>query len=351
VLQADTLTGELPIPDNFNTASGIEVFDPTGARGRLPDESIDAVGAFRMRCNAGHLNYDDPLIYPGRPGAAHLHQYWGNTAVDAYSNSTSIRTTGGSTCGETNAPVNRSAYWMPAMLDGTGHVVKPDLINTYYKQLPAAKCLEFAAKGCVGLPNGIRLVFGYDMVTGRGGPTDPNTQAYWMLKYECWKDFNGEVAVSPPYGGRFRSLKQVADAGCPVGAKLVISFTVPGCWNGEIDSADHRSHLTFGTAETGGAVCPVSHPYLITPWQGQVKYTVDENFATWRLSSDHHGMEAGSSLHFDYWEGWSPPTKARWHANCVESHKSCSSGDLGDGFWIKQTPVTPIGERVPVPPR
>jgi hypothetical protein len=172
---------------------------------------------------------------------------------------------------------------------------------------------------------------------------------YWTLRYECWNDAN-DVVVAPPPGDRFRTIKQVVDAGCPVGAKLIIYFTVPSCWNGQLDSADRRSHLTYG-AERGGQICPSSHPYLITPWQGLIKYTIDANFPTWRLSSDHHGTEAGATLHFDYWEGWSPPVKERWHKNCVEAHKSCSNGDLGDGYWIKQTPLTPVGERVPVPAR
>ena len=348
---ATTVLGEVAIADNFDTQAGIEVFDPTGTAGKLPSESTEEVGAFRMRCNAGQLLSDDPIVYPGQPGASHLHQFWGNTGTNAKSTYESLRTSGGTTCGASNAPVNRTAYWMPAMLDGKGGVVKPDYINTYYKQVPAANCFKYAAKGCVGLPHGIRMVFGYNMATGKDGPTDPNSHSYWSLRYECWKsDTDSTQAVAPPAGGRFRSLKQVADAGCPVGAQLNIFFSVPGCWDGvNLDSADHRSHFSFGTPESGGQVCPSTHPYLITPWQGQIKYTVDANFRTWHLSSDTmHNSEPGSTLHFDYWEAWSPTIKDRWQKNCVDGHKSCSSGDLGDGFWIKQTPVTAPHQVVPI---
>ena len=333
------LAGEAPIADNFTTAAGIEVFDPTGTAGKLPGESSEDVGAFRMRCNAGQLAKVDPIVYPGQSDVGHLHQFWGNTSVTPNSNYQSLRTSGGTTCGDTNAPVNRTAYWMPAMLNGVGGVVKPDYINTYYKQHPAANCLKFAAKGCVGLPNGIRLVFGYDMTTGKGGTTDPNTQAYWAIRYECQKSEND---ATPIVSGRFRTLKQLSDANaCPVGSQLNIFFIVPGCWDGvNLDTPNHRDHLTWGTAESGGQICPASHPYLITPWQGQIKYTVDANFGTWALASDMQGAERGSSLHFDYWEAWSPDIKARWQQNCIDAHKTCSSGDLGDGFWIKQTPVT-----------
>jgi hypothetical protein len=345
----DPLAGEVPEPDNFNTADGIEPFDfgNGAAQGRLPGESVEEVGAFRMRCNAGQLAKLDPLVFPGQSDVGHLHQFWGNTGVTPNSNYKSLRTSGGSTCGASNAPVNRTAYWMPAMLDGVGGVVKPDYINTYYKQHPAANCFKFAAKGCVGLPHGIRLVFGYDMVTGTQGLTNPNSHAYWAFKYDCYKSDDDQT---PFVSGRFRSLKQLNDANaCPIGARMQITFNVPGCWNGQIAAPDNRSHLSWGTPETGGQVCPASHPYLITPWQGQIKFTVDANFRTWRLASDHADDEPGSTLHFDYWEAWSPEIKARWQKNCIDAHKSCSSGDLGDGFWIKQTPVTAPGQRVPMP--
>jgi hypothetical protein len=75
------------------------------------------VGAFRFICNPAHLAKDDPIGYPGQPGKSHLHQFFGNTAANANSTYESLRTTGQSTC---NSPLNRSAYWMPAMMNGKG---------------------------------------------------------------------------------------------------------------------------------------------------------------------------------------------------------------------------------------
>jgi len=42
------------------------------------------VGAFRTECRYSHVSFDDPIVYPGQPGAAHLHAFYGNTAMDAY---------------------------------------------------------------------------------------------------------------------------------------------------------------------------------------------------------------------------------------------------------------------------
>jgi hypothetical protein len=61
--------------------------------------TIDSdIGAFRTVCDYSHMNYDDPIVYPGQPGRAHLHTYFGNTLVNAFSTVNSVATTGNSTC-------------------------------------------------------------------------------------------------------------------------------------------------------------------------------------------------------------------------------------------------------------
>jgi hypothetical protein len=98
----------------------------------------DPLGAFRFDCGAGPLKYDDPIVFPGQPGKSHLHQFYGNVTVDGNSTFESLRTKGDGTCGGTNKgqTLNRSAYWVPAMFDGKGNVVHPDIIGVYYKRVP-----------------------------------------------------------------------------------------------------------------------------------------------------------------------------------------------------------------------
>jgi hypothetical protein len=338
------LNGAGAIADNFDASTALESFP-------LPAESQDDVGAFRMLCNAGKIIKDDPVVYPGQPGVSHLHVVWGNLGMDANSTYQSLRTTGSTSCGDPNAPVNRTAYWMPAMLDGTGNVVLPDLIQNYYKQIPAgtAEC-QRRATACIGLPNGIKYVYGWNPVTHSGGPNDINSMDYWALKYECWANNNGDMAIA----GSYHTLADTVAAGCPSGSILVILFAGPGCWDGKnLDTPDHRSHLSYGTPESGGQVCPSDHPYLIAAWQGQVRFTTDANFVAgkWRLSSDDMmpGAPAGTTLHFDYEEGWSPTVKQTWQKYCIDAHKTCSSGDLGNGTRIRgaESPAYPAHRLVP----
>src|SRR5262249_32329672 len=135
------------IASNFDRAKEIEAAGPVGT-------ANDVVGAFRFICQPAQLNWDDPIVFPGQPGASpHLHQWFGNTMGNAMSTYASLRTSGQSTC---MGPLNRSAYWMPAMLNGRGQVIRPDYIFIYYKRFPssAAACGKDGAN-CRAMPRGL----------------------------------------------------------------------------------------------------------------------------------------------------------------------------------------------------
>lgn len=350
--------GGNPIPDNFDGTNGFVKVNWCGTdKVCIAPQSADDVGAFRMFCTAGDLRKDDPVVSPGKPGASHLHQFVGNTGTNAYSDTNSLRTTGGTTCGDSNTPFNRSAYWVPAMLDGTGNVVKPDFLNLYYKRVPANSpaCTDpIKRRGiCINLPNNIRYVFGYNMATNTNSATDPNSWEYWYIAYECWGSEDGAIGHGNA-SGRYHSIKQVADAGCPIGAQLVILGFAEDCWDGvNLDVPDHRSHMVYAIGEDKGygRQCDSKHPYLIPDMQFQWHYTVDENFTKglWRLSSDDmlsqmtgKPVEAGYTMHMDYWEAWSPEVKAIWQKYCIDGHETCAGGDLGNGTQIKGAD-TPAG--------
>jgi hypothetical protein len=339
---AASLSGEAVIADNFSTGSGL-------VAATMPAESADPAGAFRMFCTPGQLLKDDPIVYPGQPGASHLHQFFGNTGTNASSNYQSLRTSGGTTCGNSATPLNRSAYWFPAMLDGAGHVVKPDFLNVYYKRYPAsdpACSLSSPAHlgQCIDLPNGLRYITGYNMKTMSGGPADINSWDYFAIYFQCWSAGTiGEDGTPLFDNKKFQTIAAVVAAGCPVGAQLVIIGINPNCWDGvNLDSADHRSHMSYQTGEVvaslGQRACPADHPYLIPGLQVHYHFTVDENFVAgkWHLASDEMmpGVAAGTTFHMDYWEAWSPSVKATWHQYCINGHLSCAEGQLGNGMEI-----------------
>jgi hypothetical protein len=89
----------------------------------------------------------------------------------------------------------------------------------------------------------------------------------------------------------------------------------------------------------------------------RAEFTTDDNFVAgkWHLSSDEMvpGAKAGSTLHFDYFEAWSPTIKNDWFRNCIDKHLTCASGDLGNGMQMKDAGVPAGGwtrhQLVPVP--
>jgi len=314
-----------------------------GQKGAIaPTGRPDTVGAFRFVCNPGPVSYDDPLVYPKQPGKSHLHQWFGNTAANANSTYDSLRKTGDSTCVNV---LNRSAYWMPAMLDGKGHVVRPDFINVYYKRLPAdaAEC-QRQGKACVALPRGLRFIFGHDAMTGK-----PATGGGY---------FNCDGPTAKP--GHYETITEAA-ANCPAGNRLGGIIVAPPCWDGvRLDSPNHRDHIAdAGYGSWGYLKCPATHPYVIPSFTMGAWYTVDEARAdSWYLSSDEMPgmprMPAGSTIHADWFGAWDDDVMAMWIANCIDKLLSCSSGDLGNGRQMKEVSrVTWKAEPrlVPVPAR
>src|SRR4051794_28002277 len=196
-------TGERPIGSNADFSLALQ---PAWSRGAIPKSAApDVLGAFRFICTAGQVLADDPIVYPGQPGKSHLHQFYGNESADATSSYASLRTRGQSTCNNGPFAANRSAYWMPAMLNASGEVVKPKFVAIYYKRRPASdpKCSTSSgdprAEGnCVTIPNGLKFIFGYDMLTGKR-PTG-------SLWYNC----QGPSAVA----GHYPNLNAVLEK-CP----------------------------------------------------------------------------------------------------------------------------------------
>lgn len=353
------LNGLAPIADNFTTANGITTAG-------IPAHDDDLNGAMRFRCGFDKILPDDPLLYPGQPGGSHLHINYGNRGWNANSNFNSLRKSGGTSCGRDSAPIYRTAFWTPAMLDGAGYIILPIYADIYYKTISRSNpaCLAPGATYdpttdsthigiCVPLPNGLRYVTGYNMKDGTGGPLagDP-------MFYKCM-DKTGSIARA--LGGNsdtylYRSLTEMYTAGCRTPGTIQVTITAASCWNGtQIDTVNHHDHVSFNNGglvtvtETNGSGatisgpwgrCPVDKPYVIPTAELHLFYTLDAAWdaGKWRLSSDEQmgmPMTPGATLHVDYWEAWSPTVKNTWQVHCIDEHRTCASGELGDGTEMR----------------
>jgi hypothetical protein len=320
-----SLSGLPSIASNFDYNTGIEPAPVPGSN--VPD----TLGAFRFVCGAGQLLRDDPIMFPGQPGKSHLHQFYGNLSANGNSTYGSLRASGASTCGNpAGTPVNRSAYWMPALLDGLGHVIQPDQTVVYYKRYPATswQCTDGrVANGCLPLPNGLRYIFGRDMSNLAAPPTG-------SFHFLCYDPANSQGSVST---------LAAALVNCRAGAQLVATINAPSCWDGKrLDSANHRDHVAYMVDSHNGYVkCPDDHPYVIPEFTMNTYYRVvaGEDMSRWHFSSDEMAPNepAGSTYHADWFGAWDDTVKMMWTDNCINKLLNCSSGILGNGYEMKGT--------------
>ena len=322
-VDSPSLHGLPDIDSNFNI-NDYMVPGPTPG-----SAAADLEGAFRFLCAAGQVLADDPILFPGQPGKSHLHQFYGNLDANAYSTYSSLRSSGDSTC---VGPLNRSGYWMPALEDGHGNVVRPDYVAIYYKRRPASDPVvsdpnaKFYMGQAVPLPNGLRFIFGWD-------PTGINSARTGAAWFNC----DGPTAVP----GRYNSIPEAA-AHCPGGNRIGAVIFAPDCWDGQhLDSPDHRSHMAYATYGSWGYLkCDAAHPYVIPQFTLGAWYSIapGEDASTWRFSSDAMapGQAPGYTFHADWFGAWDQPTLQAWTDNCINKLLSCNSGNLGNGTMMKQ---------------
>lgn len=320
----------------------------------------DVVGAFRMDCMPGKVTNDDSIVYPNQPGKAHTHNFYGNEGANASSTFASLRTTGAGSCLN---ELNRSGYWAPAPCDPVkGICFRVDHTKLYYKRRPASDPLcslavsPTTAEGdCIPMPSGLKMIFGYDMVSGE----TPKDSFYWMCSDGT---FTG-VTVKP-LNADYSHKDNARDAMliCPVGARLSASLKAASCWDGKyLDTPNHRDHMAYMVRNSAGFNrCPADHPYVIPGitlmqvWNVTAEFKDSSDKGQLYLSSDlKTGAVFGSTYHGDFVMAWNRTVHLTFVHNCIDKLYSCSSGDLGNGRMLKDTSRTKFPKEpqvVPMPP-
>jgi peptidoglycan hydrolase-like protein with peptidoglycan-binding domain len=265
------------------------------------------IGAFRIPCAYSHMAFIDPIVYPGQPGRAHLHTFFGNTAITSYSTASSLASSGNSTC--PGGIANRSAYWVPSMIDtATNKPLIPNGAIWYYK----TGYLGVTPASVQPMPAGLRLIAGA-LATATAAP--PQWEAKYRWHCETATGQHNNYGLTIP--------------NCAVGDKVAVEIFFPQCWDGvNLDSSDHRSHMAY--AHNG---CPSSHPVPLPELSLNISWRVETTgqARNMRLSSDMNGNPAGVTMHADFFEAWQPSIKQAFVENCLNESKDCNAYLLGDG--------------------
>ncbi|MGH2705933.1 MAG: DUF1996 domain-containing protein [Actinomycetota bacterium] len=249
---------------------------------------------FSVRCPISHALPDDPIVYPGTPGASHLHDFYSNKSTNAFSTTGSMAQST-STCMFGFDKDDLSPYWVPALLNPQGQRVSgtanEHLMDVYYD-------LDRKDPPIQVFPFGLR------MIAGDSHATAP--QPIKNISFHCFK----------PSGSGGSSTADVANIpSCPSGYYLMAKINFPSCWNGQnLDVADHKSHMAYPKK----GVCPAAHPVKLP----RVAYHV-----RWKNAVGGPGYSLASggqySLHGDFWNVWNPTVLGWLVDNCLNKPKDC----------------------------
>lgn len=258
-------------PDN--TSLGQPDHPIAGPQGATPQ--------FLVECEFSHAAEDDPIVYPGQPGASHLHVFFGNTHVDADTTAAQLAS-GSTTCDQ---QLDKAAYWAPALLrDGT--MLTPVKSTAYYR--PG---IDVDPTTVQPFPEGLL------MVAGNAGAT--KDQPVSIVAWTCGTGATRDVL--PPE--------------CSDGRNLRLLVTFPDCWNGtDLDSPDHHAHIAYSSH----GVCPAGFPVPIPQLQFSVEYPVWGSTAGLELASG--GLTSG---HADFMNGWDPDKLAGEVRQCLHRKVVC----------------------------
>ncbi|MGH1488394.1 MAG: DUF1996 domain-containing protein [Acidimicrobiales bacterium] len=325
-------------------ANQIQVADLTVPEDIYNDAHLDTTysGYFRVKCEVSHFAYDDPIVFPNQPGRAHLHMFFGNTEAHAYSTFDSLLNSGTGTCN--GEDLNRTAYWVPAMLDGDGNALIPFEIMVYYKN--DNYLLQGANELVDPFPNNLRMIAGNAAATSPQTTPSGNPGSLPVVSFNCGPAYqnNQLQPLIPDCSGNANSLE------------MKVAFRQ--CFNEEAGTylAD-QSHVSYSEGGYYGIRCPASHPTDLSSIMYRIFYRPAEyggSLTGLHLSSDikpDQILPGGTTSHADWFGAWHPEAMAMWIENCNNTQNDCELGLLSRDPEIslveRQRYFYPYGYRAP----
>ncbi len=239
---------------------------------------------FVSSCRFSHRAADDPIVFPGAPGASHDHSFVGNTSTNAFSTLDSLLAAS-TTC---RRRADTAAYWVPTLyVDGVP--IAPLGATIYYRRNTLERVSAFPP--------------GFKMIAGDAKARAPQDRR--VTFWNCGAAVDVPPSSTPPV--------------CPAvrGSGLRLHVTFPSCWNGSsLDSADHRSHVAYALRGR----CPAGYPVALPAISLVYRYPV-VGAHDFELSSG--GVFSG---HADFFNAWHQATLTRLVTICLNALRHCGRG-------------------------
>ncbi|WP_433305701.1 DUF1996 domain-containing protein [Actinoplanes sp. CA-030573] len=247
------------------------------------------VPEFNATCAYSHSRPDDPIVFPGMPGASHMHSFLGNDRTDANTTTSTLLANAGTSCRP--AP-DLSAYWIPSLYQGD-QVIEPKDVVVYY----GSRLTDPAATK--PFPQGFRMIAG-------DAKLQTPTPAGSVNAFYCAGP-GGEIGRS-------------ADGNWPICAStavLMFHLVFQDCWDGKhLDSPTHKAHVAYSYDGT----CKGDYPVAIPNLSFLIAYPTSGSAAGFRLAS---GM--ASSMHGDAFFAWDNLAQSQRVKNCLVQRAKCNT--------------------------
>jgi len=244
-----------------------------------------------VSCNYSHSLPDDPIVSPGRVGAAHMHDFIGAKDVDAFSTPATMRA-GGTTCA---IPGDTSGYWVPAMYVN-GVTVLPTATSKdalfYYRRIGAPSGTTVAT-----IPDGLKMIVG----NAHARSAAENPQLGSDIIFKCGPGSTTNLPAPPTQ--------------CSSGV-MVVSYRFPNCWDGvNLDSADHKSHMAYPRSGR----CPSTHPVVIPRVESFIRYPV----GTAPIGQITFASGPYYTAHQDFFNAWNAGDLQSLVDRCINAGVDC----------------------------
>jgi hypothetical protein len=247
--------------------------------------SADAYQGWNVICPFSHKLPDDPIVFPGQPGASHNHDFYGAVTTDSKTKYRNLRNSD-TTC---SSVFDSSGYWQPTFIMNGQNLVA-DQMFAYYRP-PAGEDY----RDVIAPPPGLKIVAGDSKAEG---PQPTN-----MVYFNCSDDANGPKAPKP------------YDCSPWPGTKTAAHIIFPSCWDGvHKDSTDHKSHMAYPDYSDG---CPGSHPVPVARVSMSLRWPV--------VNGTGGTLSSGSAytLHGDFFNGWDQNHLMDLVVDCINAGKAC----------------------------
>ncbi|MEV6303473.1 DUF1996 domain-containing protein [Actinoplanes sp. NPDC051861] len=247
------------------------------------------VAEFNATCGYSHSRPDDPIIFPGLPGASHMHSFLGNDRTDANTTTATLLANASTSCRP--AP-DLSAYWIPSLYQGDRVIEPKDVVVYYGSRLTDPSVTK-------PFPQGFRMIAG-------DAKLQTPTPAGSVNAFYCAGP-GGEIGRS-------------ADGNWPICAStavLMFHLVFQDCWDGRnLDSPTHKAHVSYSYDGT----CRGDYPIAIPNLSFLISYQTSGTAAGFRLAS---GM--ASSMHGDAFFAWENRAQSERVKNCLVQKAKCNT--------------------------